>query len=500
MALTSGESGPGSSTEEVRCRPNGGLWIVVFLFGCLGTLCLTALFWGGPSKWPSLGALGSGLMLSSPFLALSVWNTIYLVKARIIADETGLRWRTTGLWRVASWATVTDYFDEERVLSSGQKTRQGWVQTGAGELSFPTGSWTNEKPLRAFIAAHATDVAAPGWRVVGPGIKDLPMTCHYDTAINRNTMPWLDYIHKIGLPAVVVYFGVFWLTHHRLPGWGWLLTPTGLFVVAKQILPLFIRATYRETRRRLGWTVTATRDGLGFADPSGAVFLPWADITDFYTEGMRSVVVTPACERDFLPTLTGYERLKVIIPQLAAASGRTAWRTGTVRRLPETEGEATRFLYHYRSWDNCGKLWGGTLAAAFAGLVAAGPALIAWRGGAAPSPPEMALAAGSGLLALAVAWLWGQYWAGGIRTDSRGITRCGWPGARFLPWDGVRGLRWRGVSDLVWVRVEGRAGHLSFWKGLGDADRLTAEIAARVGEGTPTGPGWSASPARRETF
>ncbi len=475
------------NAKEVRCRPPGSLWVVAVFFGILGAFVMTVPLWGGQPAYQPQGAVGSCLALGGPFVLLSLATILYLTRTQIIADETGLRWRTVGRWHTAAWAEVTDYFVEEWLESSGSTThrtvRQRCVQTSNGTPNLTLTGFKSEGQMRDFIAAHATGVAAPGWRAVCHYYRNLPLTGHYDTAVNRNTLPWLDQLHGIGIGAVVLYFGWSWLTTHTLPGWGWLLTPTGLFVVGKQTLPLLLRPTYRETQRQLGWKVIATRDGLVFTDLSSETRIFWNDITDFYAEGIHSVVVTPTREFDFLATLTHYEQFKTLIPALALGGTQTAWRTGTVRRrrvrLASGE-EAVQNCYHYRNWENCGRMWGITLALAFAGLVAAGPALLDWENGRVPNTPELVL---TGLCALVVAaqvWLWGQYWTGGIGVDADGLTQYGWPKAKRLPWSEVEAYAVRGGTERSWQCVQGHYGRLYFWAGLGDGERLSEEIAAHL--------------------
>lgn len=464
---------------EVRCRRRG-LWFLIAFGAFLSAAGLAAPLLSGGLRWP---AWGMSLLLGGPYLAPTLWGAVYLAKARVVADAEGLRWRGAGRWRTAAWADVTDYFNEEPPTSSSRAcVLWGRVQTRAGTLRLPPGTWTNEGRLRARIAQSATQAASPGWRVLGRHLGDMPLVCRYDTVINRHTLCWMDRLHGIGLAAVVLYFGAYWLTTRTLPGWGWLLTPTGLFFVGKQTLPLLIRPTYRETQRRLGWRITAETDGLRFTDPESETRVAWEDVTDFYTEGLRSVIVTPEGERDFLDTLTGAERLKAIIPQLAVNAGQTRWRTGAVRqrRVRLASGEETvRRFYHYRSLENCGRLWGVSLALGFLCVVAAGPALIAGSTGAAPGAGEASLAGACVLGMIALAWLWGQYWTGGVSLDEEGITHHGWPGERRMAWDQMRGFRWRGNSDLTWGCVNGLYGRLYFWKGIGDGDRLAAELAMR---------------------
>ncbi|MGI4789293.1 MAG: hypothetical protein ACRYFS_10650 [Janthinobacterium lividum] len=291
----------------------------------------------------------------------------------------------------------------------------------------------------------------------------------------------MDSLHKYGLLAVAVYFALQWFTTHTLPGWGWLLTPAGLFVIGKQVLPLLLRPTYRATQPRLRDQVFADQAGLRFVDTAGETSIRWEEITEFYMLGIRSVIVTGNGEYDFLSTLTYAEQLKAIIPCLAVNAGQTTWRTGTVSRqqVRQPDGWQSAYcVYHYRSQENCGRLWGLTLTVLFLAGIVAGPSLIAWQSGVVPGAKELGLAVGSLNSLLVLVWLWANYFRAGIRTNEEGITQQTLFGRRFLAWSQARVFYWRGGADLKRGCVEGMGSTITFWKGLGDADRLADEITS----------------------
>ncbi len=467
----------------VVCRPTGSLrtalWCVISLQVFLASLIFTAGMLSLGVFWP---AAGLGLLGGSWLAPLSVWGAFYLSRACIIADAQGLRWRYSGRWRKANWAEIVSYSEEWPQTTSSRQTKPSLkIRTLKGTLVVAPEQWTAAVELREYVQQKATATNQSRWLVTGT-LQYLPLKCRYDTTVNRNILGWMEKIHKYGLLTVAVYFAVQWFTTRTLPGWGWLLTPTGLFVIAKQTLPFLLRPTYRATQPRLGDKVFADKDGLRFVTDRQEAEVAWNDITDLYSVGIRSVVVTrDGTEHDFLSTLTDVERLKLVIPRLAVNAGYRGWRTGTVRRqeIAAKDGQqAVECIYRYRSLENGGKLWGLTLGALFLTGIAGGPALIAWQSGGVPNPREAGLAIGSLLAVLAVLWLWGNYFRAAIRTNEDGITQQGVFGRRFLAWSQVRAFRWRGGQDLTWGCAEGMGGTIKFWKGIGDADRLADEIAA----------------------
>ncbi len=320
---------PGAGETEVRCEWSGarpGLWISFLLSG---VLCLSSFL--VPPGANTLTAFSPFALHSGLFLLLMSGILLIRLRADIIADEAGLRWRYGWRWRSTPWEGVRDYYDRLPSPNGNRASEGSYVETQAGQLRMGTGRWSNEAKLRAFIRQRAV-AAKPAywggaWGVRGERPSDWPLVFHYDTILNRHTLPWLRQWHQIGLAAAVVYFGWRWETTHTLPGWGWLLTPTGLFFVGKQVLPLLIRSTYQETHRRLKQKIRVDAEGLTFINGPERVLIAWDQITDLYQKGLRSVIVTAGGEWDFVATLTDIERLRRIIPLYAVNAGQTKWRT-----------------------------------------------------------------------------------------------------------------------------------------------------------------------------
>lgn len=468
----------------VVCRPTGSLraalWSAISLQPLMAFCFFLAATFAAGVSW---SALGLGVLGSSFFAPFTLWGAVYLSRACVIADPEGLRWRYTGRWHKAAWAEVVSCSDDWRIVKPQTEELFVKIQTLKGTILAAPEQWTSTAELREYVQQNATATERSGRFVTGGTATYFPLNCRYDTLINRNILGWMEKVHWYGLLAVVVYFALQWFTTRTLPGWGWLLTPTGLFVIAKQTLPFLLRPTYQATRTRLGDKVYADKEGLRFITGGNETEVAWDDITDLYSVGIRSVVVAQdKNEYDFLDTLTDAERLKLVIPRLAVNAGHRGWRTGIVHRqeIVSSDGrQSVQCIYRYRSQESCGKLCSLTLAAFFIVAIAAGPALIAWQGGIVPSSRELALALGGVLGLLALFWLWGNYFRGALRTNEEGIAQQTLFGKRFLPWSQVRAFRWQGSQDLTWGCVEGMSGTIKFWKGIGDADRLADEIAAQ---------------------
>lgn len=320
----------------VCLRADNGNWGVVAFLSLAGLTLLVLLLLAKASGDPAAGVLTALFTLMS--LVPVFLGGYCQARTVIIADEDGLRWRRLRGWRVASWADVTGYYDQ-RTPGSEQTSRfaaakwQRVVKTRAGTLTFDENEWGNDRQFRIWVRQRATSASIRSWGEMRKQPDDWPPVFHYNTAINQNMQRWLHHWHGIGLVAVVIYFGWAWETTHTLPGWGWLLTPTSLFFIGKQILLLSLRPTYRQTVPYLKRKVRANVAGLTFIDEDKRELIPWGEITDFYQNGLRSVIVTERGEWDFLSTLTGFESLRRIIRRYAVNAKPTEWHQRSRRRI-----------------------------------------------------------------------------------------------------------------------------------------------------------------------
>ncbi len=258
----------------------------------------------------------------------------------VTADEKGLRWRSGSRQQYIPWEDVTGYYDQRKPGSDPMckfavAEWQRVVKTRAGTLTFNEGEWRNERQLRSWIRQYATSARDQSWGEMRRQPADWPSVFFYSTVVTRNALRWLHHWHRVGLVAVAAYFGWMWVTTHTLPNWGWLLTPSGLFFVGKQALLLAARSIHRWEEPYLNRKVRADMDGLTFIDGDERERIAWGEITDFYRQGRRSVVVTACGEWDFPVPLDPNETLRRIIRRYAVNAEADQWRKGAEsRKLP----------------------------------------------------------------------------------------------------------------------------------------------------------------------
>ena len=316
-----------NTETAVVCRPAGAvlaLFWVMLVVEALFLLCTFAdVFLSSGVIWST--NLISLLILDACFLYLCIVTGLYSCRACIIANVEGLRWRRIGRWKAAEWENISAYYSYRQKTSSEAKLSVQ-IYTFNGTLVISPEEWASSAQLLESIKQKAVQVSGPGLSGARSRISILPLNCRYDTVVNRNILRWLGNLHTYGLAAVAIYFAYQWWSTHSLPGWEWLLTPTGLFIFVKQTLPLFLRPLYRATQPRLGDKVIADQEYLRFINMENETAIRWTAITDLYKVGFRYVIVTAEGQYDFLDTLTNSERLRVVIPSLAVNTRRTGWR------------------------------------------------------------------------------------------------------------------------------------------------------------------------------
>ena len=254
-----------AETIVCRCVAMLGLfWTLIAVEFLVMLLTFANIFLSSGIIWSD--AQFGLFMFNLCLLPLCIFTGLYVRQARVIANIEGLRWRQIGRWRRSGWENITAYYGYQQLTSSPASSTNKLgvkLQTSDGSFVLWPEEWSSSAQLLQSIKQHARE--ASGLGLLGPLVKKnliLPLNCRYDTAVNRNILGWLDSLHKYGLLAVAVYFAYQWFTTHTLPVWEWLLTPTGLFVIIKQTLPLVLRPMYKATQPRLGDKVVADQDPL----------------------------------------------------------------------------------------------------------------------------------------------------------------------------------------------------------------------------------------------
>jgi len=463
---------------------------VIFGLPGLMILLLVSVSLHTPADWAKAGTLG--LSFFSPAILLIVWT----VRGTIEADEQDLRWRDLGRWRVAAWSEISDYYEQPVQTSSTASTSrvpQMTVETGAGKLRFGAG-WSNVSALKELVEQNATSARAKAWGVLHERPEDLPHVFHYDTAINRNTLPVLRRLHNYTLAAVLISFVIAWAKTHTWPTWHWFLTPIGLFVLAKSIVLLALQPTYAETRRRLNQRITVQPDRLIWEDGDRRIDAPWEDVSKYFVSGMRYVVVTKQGSFDFLATLRELELLQKLIRRYAVHAPRPKptqnasaplWPYGgaipnDLVTRPAKAGQLDGRTYNYRTSNFAAAIGAVFVLLSVVGSITGASIFSSLVSGVRPASGEIVC----GLVALAcllcLIGFCAQYFASTLTLDEAGLTQRALFVRRFIAWEQVQDFYESGSFDLTFGNVIGPYTRIRFWNAIADADELKAEIARRA--------------------
>jgi hypothetical protein len=476
------------SSPIVRCHPDAAHWVLVVLLALIGgpAAVITAF---DPrldpgSRWLG-GALGAMLLL--PTLTLAVW----LVRAQVVADASGLRWRGLGRWRFASWPEVSDYYD--RPMHSGSVRMI--VETSHETLSWPVPDRSAAcQSLRRVIEQNANSAPVSTWAILGtrPG-EPRSLTFEYRAADLRtmSIILWTCVLGWMGMAGVEVSLSQFKGTVEMLAHLGGLLALLGgiawlgfPLLLPAMALPAFL--ALRETQRRRHHQVRADAHWLVFEDGSRRLEAAWEEVMDYFvvpfpgvTAASRSVVVTRAGTFDFTPHLNDVMILKRMIAHYAKNAPFPEWRP----RADETlGGEALRWnrgpqgdqerVYHYRTRTNRALLWLPTAMTLMVGLLPTLMRQAALEMAPGSEPPRLAMVLG----AVSV-WGWWRYFAASVRVSKRGIAQFTPFGRRFIPWTEVR--EYGHTGDGSTISVAGLRTRVRFWGGVADVEELKEEIARR---------------------
>jgi len=470
----------------IVARPHKGYWFPTSIFALLGLLAgfvLPQVRWDAPEPRCLIIAL-----FASPFFAIATGYALWICRARVIADEFGLRWRSIGRWRHAQWEEITDYY--ERGLPD-KSSRRRIVETSAGKLDL-SAELDRRDALYATIAARAVCARARSWgeRGIRPE-DDWPRTFRYDTP-DSWFLPWLLGGYLAGAVAVTVLLAIP-KTLEFAHDLGWplalcagLLMAT-VFTGMPMTMALALVPVLTETQRRNGQTLSADLQGLQYRSPQGEIRVRWDEVQEYYfgpstgwIKGQGpAVVVTSGGTFDFLHTLQDARQLRAIIQHYATHAATQEWCGDEHERLGGekacwTGGSAGvgQRVYHYRTRMN----------RALLGLP--GAYWLAWVVSTVVGPLRDRLVTGPAVvlgpgivLTAAMLWLIWRYHQAAVLVDERGITQRAWNGARFIAWTEVEDVSIRGEEGFRFGTVAGGGRRVRFWLGIADVDELLDTLA-----------------------
>jgi len=482
--------------NPVRCRPPRDFWALVGIFAFVGGIFLAmpllALSRPGVSRFDLWGV---ALMASlAGFLPASLFS-IWVLRATVVADEVGLRWRgMRGHWKSARWHEVTDYYEQRLPKQQYRNV----IETSAGSVSL-NHDWTNFAALRDVVEQKAVRARAQGWSVIGTRPEDdWPQVFHYETKENRR-LPV-----RIATCLALLVAVMLWQHGTKIlqvamaapdaPGRAWDLAGIGIVLLAmlaylSMLLSLWL-PILRATRSHRGERITASLEGLVFEDGERRVTARWDEVTDYFRGEMGEwikvhgsfIVVTRQGRFEFVSTIREWARLMQIIERYATAVARPGWprrESDTIGSAAEqwsggSEGVGQR-IYHYRTYTNRALLWMPTGLTLVFCLVAGLTYL-----GLTPGR-DVAVGLWPAALCGAVAlWGWWRFYAASVRTDEQGIVQYGLFGRKHIRWDDVQDYYLIVADVLSGAAVVSSTTRIWFSMLIADVSELQAEITRRA--------------------
>ncbi len=483
----------GACTASVVCRPRADNWGLVALLVLVGAgwialpVIVPAPTAPDSGTWWGVGFMASVALI--PAVVLAVW----LLRAIVVEDGEGLRWRGLRGWRRAEWNQVSDY--HEVVLhgrhASGMLLR---IETSAGTLRVSDAFW-RVGSLREVVAGRATQARARSWGVKGTRPEDdWPRTFDYLSFANRRGPALFTYG---GLAFAGVYVG--WpaariLRHAGQPGWVWGLAALGLWLGVWLCLGILFTVMLRpilRARRRFGQSITVDLQGLAFHGDDTRFRAPWSEVTDYYIAGDAGlgdaattfVVVTRQGSMDFTIALREWRLLQQIIRRYATQAAARDWRyrgadtDSLLAPAEEWSGGAVgygRRVFHYRTRTNRALL---CLLGALAASLMLGLALdrLGLR-----HHDQGTSAVLAGVLGACFSWVYACYRWTTIVVDDTGISHRGVLRRRSLPWGEIHEYRMVSEDAARHGLVAGPGVRIRFWFTVSGVGELRDEIAGRA--------------------
>ena len=301
-------------TQEISIplRQSRSIVNLAILLAFVGTLCLTLLFVASPAVLSSLIVSPLLWIAFFVFLAPLLACIFYRYHARLILSKTGLRWRTWGDWRRASWDGVTDYYDQPSP-SDGESVELMTVETDTGNIVLDR-HWRESEKVRRLIQQQARQTAATEWGVLGQRTTETDAR----TFAYGQKHIWFFVIFGIGFCLPYTAMGWHWLlgshpqggsfwgmfTQAWTPGdlWGSLfgiafivlLLVFAVFVISGPMLiilaslPGILDVLCRRSER-----IIVRHDGIAFDDGRQHVSVAWNEITGYFLQPSMQSLSSP---------------------------------------------------------------------------------------------------------------------------------------------------------------------------------------------------------------
>lgn len=531
------ESGTGAATTEAIadtetvCRPHPATFWLGLLMIASGVFFMCGAFL--PGKYgeppPVLGRLffiGSGLVP----MFFGVLVILRLLRFRIIADETGLRWRDTWHgYRSATWAQVSDYYTDRHYLRRQSTddvpaayvpmpvivTDSGVVRT-ADRLQ--SSILLGLDDLKRIVWERATSARVDCWQPLGTRrVDDFPQTFRYWNPGDDTRFAWRMVGHVAFFAALGYVFVRLALSAAAIP----FMEADDIWKIAGGLtaayltllsLPVLAVTRYMKAWKRRGESITVTPETVRHEDTVTGVVREsaWRDVSDYFYRASatssiasRYTLVLPGADEPEISwdvTLYDTAHLLALVQTFASPPGgrnantdTSTWRDKGIHEKtggsdPATwQGGAVGMggrVFRLRGVEVALLLGFGTSFVLFLAIFCicewlAPGVKCEWLAPGVKDERPLALGI-TAFFALPTLWGWVCYFRSRVETDDIGITQYTPLGKKYLPWFAVADYRgWGSKRDRTssGITVEGHnKSRLRLWATLNGYDDLKAEI------------------------
>jgi hypothetical protein len=492
------------SDAVVGRTPRGYLWLS---FGILafGVICMIALAFSTPNPKVSklwveifillLGSFPCGLGL------LSAWA---IVRTRVVADESGLRWRGMGAWKRATWTQVQDYYI--KALPKGSKSYV--VETTVGKLDLK--DLTHGTLLRQIIRERARWAKVDSWQIRSKNNETLELSASETFEADQSFTRFFGIILLIvvfvlpllmtigagpGLSGPLTVYRSIERTWQTLgPLWAFGTVAVLFFPGLIYGLMLFAQwPVVRAMQQRKNQSITVSPYGLKWSNSTTGqeISVRWEEVHDFYVDELpgwvrtaaRAVIETTRGDFDFVVLNSSGKRtstrLQALIQKYCAKHGlQQEWERKSTREpsAPSSSAGATK-IYTYRNSPVRVMLPFFTFLALMMWITMT-LRYIGFTPKATPhDPADLAMGLFFSIpLTIGSVWMWWQYFCFMICVDERGLTqRCNGR-TRFIAWPQVREYENVGGCSIV----HGDKETIRFYSALGNYSELQKIIATHA--------------------
>jgi len=435
-------------------RSLGGLAVLCIVFGLLNQHLQHET-----GDWSHIAA-GYAVCFIPAILIIPV-----LLLYRIVADETGISWRTFNGLSHANWSEVSDYYDDQvgSMSNAVVVARETKIRFG--------NDWRNASDLKTAITHHASNAKAKEWGFLWARDDDRgPEVFGYS---EKKRYIWL-WTLILGNAIILIYtapnlyilfvknVAVF---HHIAPIMIAMFAVTNLvFAMPFVLFNGLVLPSYIGFAGRMKQMITVDDETITFFDGESTVIARWDEVSDYYFTSSPGQTIKRS-DLGWIETANGpfcfqigidnYTRLVWIVRKYAMNAKQQVWRLEKSytslepsQPLADQERGSKRYSYRNRMVRSL---------AAFVTIFPAMPLLQRLLG----QPVPRVVLDGAIVVLVITGYIWAVFYRSAIIIDDDAITHIFPMGRRRIPWDEVTRINIRPLEAPLGISVQSERGRIA---------------------------------------